>query len=195
MQVRVEAFCRIPDDLRWLLDEANGTAETYTEMTGDKRLASGVIYARFEFSDITPSYLGVVLASGIKPVNFPSKITIKMKTSALITVLSAGARVAAHGYVSNIVVNGVYYRGWNPGQDPYSPNPPIGVGWETPNLSNGFVRPEEASTDAIICHSEATPARGYASVAAGDRVYLQWQPSPWPESHHGPVLVPLSQTA
>ncbi|KAL4922624.1 glycoside hydrolase [Aspergillus aurantiobrunneus] len=113
---------------------------------------------------------------------------MKYFTSAILTLLSAATQTAGHGYVSNIVVNGVYYRGWLPSQDPYNPNPPIGVGWETPNLSNGFVTPNEADTDAIICHINATNARGHATVAAGDRIYIQWEPHPWPESHHGPVL-------
>ncbi|KAL1971557.1 hypothetical protein VTN31DRAFT_2178 [Thermomyces dupontii] len=108
--------------------------------------------------------------------------------SVLLALLAGITRTSAHGYVSNIVVNGVYYRGWLPGEDPYNPDPPIGVGWETPNLGNGFVTPEEASTDAIICHKEAKPARGHATVKAGDKIYIQWQPIPWPESHHGPVL-------
>ncbi|KAL5334106.1 glycosyl hydrolase family 61-domain-containing protein [Aspergillus crustosus] len=112
-----------------------------------------------------------------------------MKTTPLLlTLLSAATRVSAHGYVSNLVINGVSFRGWLPGQDPYSPNPPIGVGWETPNLSNGFVTPNEVSTDSIICHINATNPRGYVTVAAGDRIYIQWEPHPWPESHHGPVL-------
>ncbi|KAL3486694.1 glycoside hydrolase [Aspergillus germanicus] len=113
---------------------------------------------------------------------------MKSTTSILVTLLSAATQTAAHGYVSNIVINGLSYRGWLPGQDPYNPNPPIGVGWETPNLSNGFVTPEEASTDKIICHINATNARGSATVAAGDKIYIQWEPRPWPESHHGPVI-------
>ncbi|KAL2787910.1 glycoside hydrolase [Aspergillus keveii] len=113
---------------------------------------------------------------------------MKSTASFLVTLLSAATQTAAHGYVSNIVINGLSYRGWLPGQDPYNPNPPIGVGWETPNLSNGFVTPEEASTDKIICHINATNARGSATVAAGDKIYIQWEPRPWPESHHGPVI-------
>ncbi|KAL4892796.1 glycosyl hydrolase family 61-domain-containing protein [Aspergillus ambiguus] len=97
-------------------------------------------------------------------------------------------RTAAHGHVSNIVVNGVYYRGWDPSSDPYNTNPPIAVGWGTPNLSNGFVTPDSVDTDSIICHTNATNARGHATVAAGDKIYLQWVPNPWPESHHGPVI-------
>ncbi|KAL3478529.1 glycosyl hydrolase family 61-domain-containing protein [Aspergillus californicus] len=109
-------------------------------------------------------------------------------TSILITLLSAATKAAAHGYVSNIVINGVSFRGWLPSEDPYNSNPPIGVGWQTPNLSNGFVTPDETDTDSIICHYNATNARGHATVAAGDKIYIQWQPTPWPDSHHGPVI-------
>lgn len=109
-------------------------------------------------------------------------------SSGLLAFLSTVTQTAAHGHVSNLVINGVYYRGWNPSSDPYQTNPPIGVGWETPNLSNGFVTPDETDTAAIICHINATNARGSATVAAGDKIYLQWVPDPWPESHHGPVI-------
>lgn len=113
--------------------------------------------------------------------------------SLLLPLLASVTRTSAHGFVSNLVINGVFYRGWLPTEDPYKADPPIGVGWETPNLGNGFVLPEEASTDAIVCHKEAEPARGYASVAAGDKIYIQWQPNPWPESHHGTSNCPLLQ--
>lgn len=106
----------------------------------------------------------------------------------VLTLLSAARQAAAHGYVSGIVVNGVYYRGWLPSEDPYNSDPPVNIGWQTPNLSNGFVEPDDAGTDSIICHTDATNAAGYATVAAGDRIYIQWEPNPWPESHHGPVL-------
>ncbi|KAL4938884.1 hypothetical protein BDV06DRAFT_214747 [Aspergillus oleicola] len=113
---------------------------------------------------------------------------MKITTSVLLTFFSATTQVAAHGYVSNLVINGVYYRGWWPSNDPYNSDPPINVGWQTPNLSNGFVTPDNADTDAIICHTDAVNAEGSATVAAGDSIYIQWEPQPWPESHHGPVL-------
>ncbi|KAI9373402.1 glycosyl hydrolase family 61-domain-containing protein [Aspergillus egyptiacus] len=109
-------------------------------------------------------------------------------TTSILSLLSTAALTAAHGHVSNLVINGVYYRGFWQGQDPYSPNPPLAVGWSTPNLSNGFVTPNEVNTDAIICHTDATNARAHATVAAGDRIYIQWVPEPWPASHKGPVI-------
>jgi endoglucanase len=103
----------------------------------------------------------------------------------LLAALLFTTQVAAHGHVTNIVINGVSYRGWNIDSDPYNPNPPVVVGWQTPNTANGFVSPDAYGTSDIICHLNATNARGHAVVAAGDKISIQW--TTWPDSHHGPV--------
>lgn len=38
----------------------------------------------------------------------------------------------------------------------------------------------------IICHENATNAKGHAAVAAGEKINIQW--TTWPSSHHGPVI-------
>ncbi|PYI01205.1 glycoside hydrolase [Aspergillus sclerotiicarbonarius CBS 121057] len=108
----------------------------------------------------------------------------------LTTLLSAATRVAAHGHVSNIVINGVSYRGWDINSDPYNSDPPVVVAWQTPNTANGFISPDAYDTDDIICHLDATNAQGHAVVAAGDKISLQW--TTWPDSHHGPVITYLA---
>ncbi|KAJ5835343.1 hypothetical protein N7447_001369 [Penicillium robsamsonii] len=95
--------------------------------------------------------------------------------------------VAAHGHVTNIVINGVSFDGWDIGSYPYTDSPPDVVAWGTPNTANGFVAPDAYDTSDIICHLNATNAKGHAVVAAGDRVFFQWTPN-WPESHHGPII-------
>lgn len=61
------------------------------------------------------------------------------------------------------------------------------VGWSSPQDSAlGFIDPSSYTTPDIICHREATPGGTYATVAAGGTVELQW--TPWPTSHHGPVI-------
>ncbi|KAF7118965.1 hypothetical protein CNMCM5793_008605 [Aspergillus hiratsukae] len=104
----------------------------------------------------------------------------------LLAALIFTTQAAAHGHVTNIVINGVSYRGWDVNSDPYNPNPPVAVAWETPNTSNGFISPDAYGTNDIICHLNATNARGHAVVAAGDKISIQW--TPWPDSHHGPVI-------
>ncbi|CAI7654959.1 hypothetical protein PCG10_002484 [Penicillium crustosum] len=93
---------------------------------------------------------------------------------------------AAHGHVTNIVINGVSFNGWDINSYPYMESPPAVVAWGTPNTGNGFIAPDAYTTSDIICHLNATNAKGHAVVAAGDRVFLQW--TDWPDSHHGPVI-------
>jgi cellulase len=61
------------------------------------------------------------------------------------------------------------------------------VGWSIPeDLGNGPILPDAYATGDIICHLNATPAGSAAPVSAGGIVELQW--TPWPVSHHGPVI-------
>ncbi|KAL2162083.1 hypothetical protein VTH06DRAFT_7868 [Thermothelomyces fergusii] len=104
----------------------------------------------------------------------------------LLSALMGAATVAAHGHVTNIVINGVSYQNYDPFSHPYMRNPPTVVGWTASNTDNGFVGPESFSSPDIICHKSATNAGGHAVVAAGDKISIQWDT--WPESHHGPVI-------
>ncbi|KAJ5691779.1 glycoside hydrolase 61 [Penicillium macrosclerotiorum] len=98
--------------------------------------------------------------------------------------------VVGHGHISNIVINGVSYEGWDINVFPYESDPPTVVAWGTPNTGNGFITPENYGTSDIICHLNATNAKGHAAVAAGDKINLQW--TTWPDSHHGPVITYLA---
>ncbi|KAH2747690.1 hypothetical protein KXV94_005182 [Aspergillus fumigatus] len=109
-----------------------------------------------------------------------------VQSTQLLAALLLTTRVTAHGHVTNIVINGVSYRGWNIDSDPYNPDPPVVVAWQTPNTANGFISPDAYGTNDIICHLNATNARGHAVVAAGDKISIQW--TAWPDSHHGPVI-------
>ncbi|KAI0201152.1 carbohydrate-binding module family 1 protein [Astrocystis sublimbata] len=108
------------------------------------------------------------------------------RTSMRLAALASAATVAAHGHVSAIVVNGVSYQGYDPTSFPYMPSPPTVIGWAAENTDNGFVEPSSFSSGDIVCHKGATPAGGYATVAAGDSISIQWDT--WPESHKGPML-------
>lgn len=97
-----------------------------------------------------------------------------------------GVAVRAHGHVSGVVINGVYYRGYDPTQFPYMQDPPTVIGWTTDQTDNGFVPPANYTSGDIICHRSAKPAGTHATLAAGDRISIEW--TPWPSSHHGPVI-------
>ncbi|KAL4915103.1 glycosyl hydrolase family 61-domain-containing protein [Aspergillus aurantiobrunneus] len=100
--------------------------------------------------------------------------------------LASAAMVAGHGYVSGIVADGTYYGGYLVDNYPYNPSPPDVVGWSEQATDLGFVDGSSYSSPDIICHKEAKNAQLSASVSAGGEVELQW--TPWPESHHGPVI-------
>ncbi|KAI3317188.1 glycosyl hydrolase family 61-domain-containing protein [Xylariaceae sp. AK1471] len=108
------------------------------------------------------------------------------RSSSLLAALTAAVSVAAHGHVSNIVINGVSYQTYDPTVFPYMSNPPTVVGWTASDTDNGFVEPNSFASGDIVCHKAATPAAGFASVKAGDSISIQW--NTWPESHKGPMI-------
>ncbi|KAK3381503.1 glycosyl hydrolase family 61-domain-containing protein [Podospora didyma] len=105
---------------------------------------------------------------------------------AVLAAVAGAASVSAHGHVRNIVINGLSYQGFDINTFPYMQNPPKVAGWTATNTDNGFVGPESFAAADIICHKSATNAGGHAVVAAGDKVFIQWDT--WPESHKGPVI-------
>ncbi|KAB5515074.1 glycoside hydrolase family 61 protein [Coniochaeta sp. 2T2.1] len=109
------------------------------------------------------------------------------KSLSLLLPFALPALVSSHGHVTNIVINGLSYLGFDGTSYPYDPNPPPSVGWIIDDTDNGFVQPSAFGTADIICHRSAKPAVGHAVVAAGDKISLQWL-VPWPDSHHGPVI-------
>lgn len=111
-----------------------------------------------------------------------SSFTIKAVSAAI----AGAAVVSAHGHTYGINVAGVWYEGYDPTTFPYESDPPTVVGWTASDTDNGYVAPSAYASGDIICHVDATPAGGYASVQAGDHIEVYW--SAWPSSHHGPVI-------
>lgn len=101
--------------------------------------------------------------------------------------LALATTAIAHSHVNNLVIDGVYWQGYDPTTYPYETDPPIVVGWTAADTDNGFVAPDAYQTGDIICHKNATPAGGHATVNAGDSVFIQWAIA-WPDSHHGPIF-------
>ncbi|RYP77412.1 hypothetical protein DL771_001207 [Monosporascus sp. 5C6A] len=108
------------------------------------------------------------------------------RTSMLVAALASAATVSAHGHVTNVVVNGVSYQGYDVTSFPYMSNPPTVAGWAASNTDNGFVEPNSFADPDIICHKTATPGGAHIEVAAGDSISIQWDT--WPESHKGPMI-------
>ncbi|KAI1481745.1 carbohydrate-binding module family 1 protein [Daldinia eschscholtzii] len=108
------------------------------------------------------------------------------RISPVVAALASAATVAAHGHVDHIVIDGLFYQGYDPTSFPYQQNPPTVVGWTTSQTDNGFVEPNSFGSPDIICHKSATPAGGHAQVKAGDSISISW--NTWPESHKGPMI-------
>ncbi|KAI0157992.1 carbohydrate-binding module family 1 protein [Hypoxylon sp. FL1284] len=109
-----------------------------------------------------------------------------MRISPLVAALASAATVAAHGHVDHIVIDGVFYEGFDPTSAPYQQDLPTVVSWATEQTDNGFVEPNSFSDPDIICHKAAVNAGGHAQVAAGSSISISW--NTWPESHKGPML-------
>jgi len=104
----------------------------------------------------------------------------------LIALVGCISTVVAHGTVSAIIVDGIFYEGYNPSYQYITPNP-ITVGWKTPtDLDNGFVAPAAYTNPDIICHKSATNAMIAAPAKGGSKIELLW--TPWPTSHKGPIM-------
>lgn len=108
-------------------------------------------------------------------------------TRSLLGSLAVASTAIAHSHVNNLVINGVYWQGYDPTSYPYMTDPPIVVGWTAADTDNGFVSPDSYQSADIICHKNATPAGGHATIQAGDSISIQWADT-WPDSHHGPVI-------
>ncbi|KAK6585244.1 hypothetical protein PZA11_001971 [Diplocarpon coronariae] len=108
------------------------------------------------------------------------------KFSVLAGLAVLAPKVSAHGTVSGVVADGVFYPGYSANYQ-YMATQPVVVGWSTPqDTDNGFIAPDAYADPNIICHRNATNAQTSATVKAGGTVELQW--TTWPSSHHGPVL-------
>jgi hypothetical protein len=108
--------------------------------------------------------------------------------SRLLTVSLALASCQAHSHVTAIIVDGVAYPGFNT----ITPdNPEILAAWRTEVDQDGWVGGNDYEHPDIICHINATNAKGYLPVKAGGDISFRW--NGWPESHHGPILTYLAR--
>lgn len=105
--------------------------------------------------------------------------------STVLAALAGAATVSAHGYVSQILIDGQSYTGFNPANAPWDPEQGS-IGWANWATDLGFVPSSALQNPNIVCHIDGKNALKTAKVTAGSEITLQW--SAWPESHHGPVV-------
>lgn len=106
--------------------------------------------------------------------------------AAVLATLASAVCVNAHGHISNVVINGVSYEGYDSPRFSGQANPPNVFGWTIDQRDNGFVLPDAFGSPDIICHRSAVPAKSHVEIKAGDTMSLQW--TEWPASHKGPVV-------
>lgn len=82
------------------------------------------------------------------------------------------------------------YTGYLVDSYPYMSDPPESVGWATTATDLGFEDGSQYQDPNIICHRDGVNAALSATVTAGSEIEIQW--TPWPESHHGPVITYLA---
>ncbi|KAF2681608.1 lytic polysaccharide monooxygenase [Lentithecium fluviatile CBS 122367] len=97
---------------------------------------------------------------------------------------------SAHGFVTGIRVNGIFFKGFDPdwGFTPVSAaeSKPVPVGWTAKNIDIGFVAPDAFQTPHINCHKNSTAAKAYATANPGDTIEFVW--NQWIDTHKGPIL-------
>ncbi|KAJ5503293.1 Glycoside hydrolase family 61 [Penicillium fimorum] len=108
----------------------------------------------------------------------------------LSTLLASASLVAGHAYVSSIVADGKNYTGYLVDKYAYMDDAPDSVGWATTATDLGFEDGTEYQDPNIICHRDGVNAALSATVTAGSDIDIQW--TPWPESHHGPLITYLA---
>jgi hypothetical protein len=102
----------------------------------------------------------------------------------LVTIACA-VTVSAHGYIAEIVANGQSYTGYNPTVEPWTPDQGT-IAWGNTATDTGYVAPSALQSPDIVCHRDAWNANLTAEAVAGSNVTLYW--TPWPDSHHGPIM-------
>ncbi|KAF3110669.1 Esterase/lipase/thioesterase [Orbilia oligospora] len=117
-----------------------------------------------------------------------------MKSTVILAAASALAPlVSAHGYVSQAIVAGVTYPGWNPNVDPYLSPAPQRIFRKIPG--NGPVI--DLSLIDVQCNGytdggfATAPAALSANIAPGGTITVQW--TQWPDSHKGPIITYMAK--
>jgi cellulase len=112
---------------------------------------------------------------------------MRPSTLFLPTLASLHSVASAHGYLTGVRINGVFFKGFTPktGFNPVAVDP-TPVGWTAANNDLGFVSPDAFQTSNMNCHKNATAAKAYAHANAGDTIEFVW--NQWIASHKGPIV-------
>ncbi|KAK6349324.1 hypothetical protein TWF730_010073 [Orbilia blumenaviensis] len=117
------------------------------------------------------------------------KSTTKTSTAGLFALLSMATSVAAHGFVTEIIINGQSYPGFDPYNGKYADG--ITQPWRTQMGENSDGPAIRRFTNSLICQVDAKAAPKTAPAPAGSKITFHW--NQWPEAHKGPILTYLAE--
>jgi len=75
--------------------------------------------------------------------------------------------------------------GYTPNFQYMNPVPKVPA-WSAGGYGQGGIAPDSFNKENIVCHDGSKPGQAYATIPAGSPIEFQW--TPWPESHKGPLL-------
>ncbi|KAF3286169.1 hypothetical protein TWF970_009718 [Orbilia oligospora] len=114
---------------------------------------------------------------------------MKSTLAGLATLISFVTSVSAHGFVTEVLINGKSY----PGFDPYNGNYADGITqpWASQQGANADGPAILRFENSLLCQNGAKPARQTAAAPAGSKITFHW--NQWPEAHKGPILTYLAE--
>ncbi|RVD86193.1 uncharacterized protein DFL_004482 [Arthrobotrys flagrans] len=114
---------------------------------------------------------------------------MKSTTAGLATLLSLAASVSAHGFISEVLINGKSYPGFDPYNGKYADG--ITQPWASQQGQNADGPAIFRFQNSLLCQVGAKPAPKTAAAPAGSKITFHW--SQWPEAHKGPILTYLAE--
>ncbi|KAK6333037.1 hypothetical protein TWF718_010861 [Orbilia javanica] len=109
--------------------------------------------------------------------------------SGLVAVISLASSVSAHGFVTDVLIDGQSFPGFNPYNGKYADG--ITQPWASQQGENADGPAIFRFQNSLLCQMGAKAAPKTASVSAGSKITFHW--NQWPPTHKGPILTYLAE--
>ncbi|KAF3925303.1 Endoglucanase-4 [Dactylellina cionopaga] len=107
----------------------------------------------------------------------------------LIGLLSVATTVAGHGFITELIIDGKSYPGYDPWNGKYADG--ITQPWSLNGGPNADGPAIFRFYNSLLCQRGPRPAQKSAPTPAGSNITFNW--SQWPEAHKGPILTYLAE--
>ncbi|KAK6512539.1 hypothetical protein TWF481_001424 [Arthrobotrys musiformis] len=112
-----------------------------------------------------------------------------MLTSSLVSLLSLATTIKAHGFISEVIINGKSFPGFDPYNGKYADG--ITQPWASQQGANADGPAILRFENSLLCQVGAKAAPQTAAAPAGSKITFHW--NQWPEAHKGPILTYLAE--